>query len=259
MKNPHIKQFLLVQSGGFWLVTIIFVPLYSFLTISEAAFLDLGCIFPRWDGSVSLENREALLLWITVQHEVWKNPGIWPKTVLSVHTDIWWLRLRHQTAFSATRWTQIRGLAVRTDWAGRPYVSAVRGSILSGHELFWSGWFLMWNSASAMFFFFFSVFFVVVDSQWWPAQTNSPFWGGGSHDFFHVGFMNVSINLGKTNRLVSHTGPESGAVSILGCFVEIWVVWNEWRSRFAPGVFGVHYRMSGAGQSRFRSCLLLSA
>lgn len=55
MKNPHIKQFLLVQSGGFWLVTIIFVPLYSFLTISEAAFLDLGCIFPRWDGLVSLE------------------------------------------------------------------------------------------------------------------------------------------------------------------------------------------------------------
>lgn len=29
--------------------------------------------------------------------------------------------------FSATRRTQIRGLVVSTDWAGQPYVSAIRG------------------------------------------------------------------------------------------------------------------------------------
>lgn len=63
-----------------------------------------------------------------------------------------------------------------------------------------------------------------------------------------MGFMSVSINLGKTNRLISQ---ELNLGQLYTCQTGSGVLLRFEYNCKCPGAFDFHYRMSGVGQGQF--------
>ena len=151
-------------------------------------------------------------------------------------------------SISATRWTQIRDL-MRPDWAGPPYVALIRGQILTGLKLFWSGWFLMWSSASVVCFSLSFLWLILADlCSFFSFEGSSEF-----IYFLHVGIINLFLLslffISDKLQFCCESGTFVFSPNWLDCFGQIWmtIAWNNWHPCERPQALDFEYRKSGVG------------